>query len=115
MWSVIVVMNDNTTTTTTTSKTELFSRLLRNVIIKRYIFDQVTKISSLLLSSSHNNNSTINNHLKIYKWSQLKDNINQLSRYGYIDRIKKVLDVKNDWSIQNIVGLEMEIYHTLLI
>ncbi|EGG24257.1 hypothetical protein DFA_06407 [Cavenderia fasciculata] len=49
-----IMINNNS------SREELFSRLFRNVIIRRY--------------------------------GQLKDNIDQLSRYGYIDQIKKVVE-----------------------
>ncbi|EGG24258.1 hypothetical protein DFA_06408 [Cavenderia fasciculata] len=47
--------------------TELFSRILNHVIIRR-----CSKMS--------------------YSWEELKDNIDQLSRYGYIDQIKRVVE-----------------------
>ncbi|EGG16873.1 hypothetical protein DFA_07853 [Cavenderia fasciculata] len=81
---------------------ELFPRLFKNVIIQRCIFYHLKEVCNIHNKKTHNNyidrvtfkrtsEKDKNGPLKVYRWNELKDNIDQLSRHGYVDQIKKII------------------------
>ncbi|EGG22812.1 hypothetical protein DFA_04942 [Cavenderia fasciculata] len=80
----------------------LFSRIFKNVIIQRCIFYHLKEVCNIHNKSNNNNNKIVDQQkrtsekeknvpLKVYRWKELKDNLDQLSRHGYIDQIKKIV------------------------